>query len=70
MEWITAIASLVGMFLGTGVGILVSARLTNYRIQQLENKVDKHNKLCERMIAVEKDVQYLKHELLDDFDNE
>lgn len=34
-------------------GILASARLTNFRSQQLEKKVEKHNNLVERMQAVE-----------------
>ena len=45
-------------FLGTAVGsvggILTANKLTNYRIAQLEKKVDKHNRLVERMVAVEK----------------
>jgi hypothetical protein len=35
----------------------VSSKLVNYRIEQLEKKVDKHNGLVERMYGLEK-----KHE--------
>ena len=35
------------------LSIACSNRMTNYRIQQLELKVDKHNCLVERMALVE-----------------
>ena len=38
-----ALLSLAGTLTGTLGGILTSARLTNYRIEQLEKKVDRHN---------------------------
>jgi hypothetical protein len=63
MDWLTVIVPLIGTIIGTAGGIITSARLTTYRIQQLEKKVDKHNALCERMIKVEKDIEYLRHEV-------
>ena len=62
MELWTVLAPLIGTIIGTAGGIITSARLTTYRIQQLEKKVDKHNALCERMIKVEKDIEHLKSE--------
>ena len=50
---IVAIISLMGTAIGTFSGILTSNKLTNYRIEQLEKKVEKHNNLIERMVAVE-----------------
>ena len=38
-----ALLSLAGTLPGTLGGILTSARLTNYRIEQLEKTVDRHN---------------------------
>lgn len=38
-----ALIALFGTMFGTFGGILTSSKLTNYRIQQLENKVEKHN---------------------------
>jgi hypothetical protein len=49
-----ALISLVGTALGTVGGILMSSKLTLYRIEQLEKKMDKHNTLIERMYEVEK----------------
>lgn len=48
-----ALITLVGSGLGSLVGILASAKLTNYRIEQLENKVDKHNSVVERTYKLE-----------------
>jgi len=45
--------SLMGTLAGTFGGILVANRLTNYRIEQLEKKVDKHNSVVERIAVVE-----------------
>lgn len=38
---------------GTLAGSLLASRLTTYRIEQLERKVEKHNNLMERMALVE-----------------
>lgn len=46
---IVALISLVGTLSGSLGGIMVSSKLTNYRIEQLEKKVDKHNNFAERI---------------------
>ncbi len=46
---IVALISLIGTLAGSLGGILVSSKLTNYRIEQLEKKVDKHNNFAERI---------------------
>lgn len=53
--YFSAICSLIGTFLG----IVASSKLTTYRIEQLEKKVDKHNNLIERMFKVEEHVGLL-----------
>ena len=45
---ITALLSLIGSLGGTFGGILVGNKLTNYRLEQLEKKVQAHNNLVER----------------------
>lgn len=50
---IVAILSLIGTLVGTLGGILVANRLTNYRIEQLEKKVEKHNGVMERTFKLE-----------------
>lgn len=56
IEVSVALISLVGTALGTLGGILVSNKLTVYRIEQLEKKMDKHNTLIERMYRLEERV--------------
>lgn len=50
---IVAIISLIGTLGGTFGGILTSSKLTNYRIEQLEKKVEAHNKVVERTYKLE-----------------
>lgn len=50
---IVAILALIGTLVGTFGGILTANKLTNYRIEQLENKVEKHNKVIERVFKLE-----------------
>lgn len=52
-EVLTAIFSLAGTLVGSLGGILAAGRLTAYRLQQLEEKVNKHNNLIERVYAIE-----------------
>lgn len=56
---VVAIISLAGTLLGSLGGILTSNKLTNYRIAQLEKKVDKHNSVIERMYCLE--TQFADH---------
>ena len=42
---------------------MTANRLTNYRIEQLEEKVRKHNNLVERMIVVEQSTKSAHHRL-------
>lgn len=51
-SWV-AVLSLVGTLLGNVIGIMTANKLSNYRINQLEQKVQKHNNLVERMVKVE-----------------
>jgi len=52
-EIMVALISLAGSGVGAFVGILTSAKLTNYRLEQLERKVDKHNTVIERTYKLE-----------------
>lgn len=54
---IIALIGVSGSLLGSLIGVLVSSKLTQYRLEQLEKKVDKHNGLVERMYAVEERVR-------------
>ena len=50
---IVAVLSCVGTAIGSIAGILTSNKLVNYRISQLEIKVDKHNSVQERVALLE-----------------
>lgn len=60
---IVGIFSFAASVIGTFGGILVSSRLTNYRIEQLEEKVGKHNNLIERMYKVEDSTKSAHHRI-------
>ncbi len=62
-EIVVALLSLVGTLGGSFLGVLASNKLINYRIQQLEEKVEKHNNLVERMVLVETEVKSAQHRL-------
>lgn len=50
---IVALIGLAGSAIGSIVGVLASAKLTNYRIGQLEKQVEKHNSIVERTYKLE-----------------
>lgn len=52
-EIIVALITLGGSGLGSLTGIIISSRLTNYRLKQIEKKVDEHNHLVHRMYKLE-----------------
>ncbi len=52
-EVIVSLITLCGSALGTFAGIFLNTKLTNYRIEQLEKKQDKHNSLIERVYQIE-----------------
>lgn len=59
---IVAILSAIVSLVGTAVGAYSGARLTAYRIKQLEEKVGKHNRFAERMPVIEEQIKVInKH---------
>ena len=50
---IVALIGLAGSALGSIIGVIASARLTSYRIEQLEQKVQAHNNLIDRTYRLE-----------------
>lgn len=53
---IVGLLSLAGTLIGSLGGILASSRLTNYRLEQLEQRVSKHNNLIERTYKIEETI--------------
>ena len=69
---IVSLIALLGSAVGTFGGILLNVRLTNYRIEQLEKKVDRHNSVIERVYLLEKadaveeeEIKVINHRLSD-----
>lgn len=58
---LVAVISLLGTLIGSISGVLVSNKLSNYRIEQLERKLDRYasnvDEMRERLAVVERDVQ-------------
>ena len=59
---VVALISLVGTLIGSLSGILVSNKLVNYKIDELKEKVNKHNNLIDRMYKIENRVTLLEEE--------
>ena len=64
-EIIVALISLIGTLGGSLGGILVSSKLTAYRLQQLENKVAEHNNFARRMPVIEEQIKVANHRISD-----
>ena len=60
---LVALLSLLGTVLGTFGGIMTANKLTNYRIEQLEKKVEKHNHVIERVYELEKQEAVIDEEI-------
>lgn len=62
---IVAILSFAGTAIGTFGGIIASAKLTNYRIQQLEKKVEEHNSFARRVPVIEEKIAVANNRISD-----
>ena len=60
-----ALIGLAGSGLGAFAGVIASARLTQYRLQMLEDKVNKHNQVVERTYALEGRMTEAEHDIRD-----
>lgn len=60
---IVAVLSLIGTLGGSLGGIVVSSKLTAYRIQQLENKVAEHNNFARRMPVLEERIDNVEQSI-------
>ena len=58
-EFLSGILSLLPSLVGTFAGIITSAKLTNYQINELKKRVDKHNNVIERTYKLEEHCKYV-----------
>lgn len=61
MTWINVLTS----FLATFGGIVVSGKLTSYRIEQLEKKVEKLADINEKVVLLEEKIKVANHRIDD-----
>lgn len=64
-EIIVALLGLAGTLAGSFLGVLASQKLTQYRLGQLEEKVNKHNNLVERTYKLEGRMDEVVHDIRD-----
>ena len=68
MNWETILAAVITAgfaFLGVYMSNRKQAALVAYRLEKLEEKVDKHNNVLERMYRLEETVKNLQGEVKD-----
>lgn len=64
-EIIIALLSLMGTLGGSLGGIIISSKMTNYRLMQLEQRVAEHNNFARRMPVIEEQIKVINHRLED-----
>lgn len=64
-EVIVALLGFAGTLAGSLLGVIAAGKLTQYRLQQLEEKVNKHNNVIERVFILEGQVTELQHDVKD-----
>lgn len=62
---IVGLLALIGTLVGTFGGILTANKLTTYRIERLEEKVNKHNNIIERTYILEGQMNEVQHDIKD-----
>ena len=54
-EFLTGVASLIASLVGTFGGIITNTKLTNYQINELKKRVDKHNNVIEQTYKLQEE---------------
>ncbi len=62
---VVALLGFAGTLLGSLLGVLAAQKLTQYRLAQLEEKVNKHNNLIERTFKLEGRMDEAEHDIRD-----
>ena len=60
---VVSLISLAGTLVGSLLGVIATVRLTSYRLEQLEKKVDKHNNVVERVYILEKHEEVVEEKI-------
>ena len=62
---IVALLGFAGTLAGSLLGVLAAQKLTQYRLAQLEEKVNRHNNLIERTFRLEGQMEECRHDIKD-----
>ena len=62
-EILVALLGFAGTLLGSLLGVVTAQKLTQYRLSQLEEKVNRHNHLVERTYLLEGQVAECCHDI-------
>lgn len=62
---IVALLGLLGTLAGSFLGVIASQKLTQYRLERLEKKVDLHNSVIERTYILEGEMREAQHDIKD-----
>ena len=60
---IVALLGFAGTLAGSLLGVITAQKLTQYRLQQLEEKVSRHNNLIERTYVLEGQMTEVCHDI-------
>ena len=60
-----ALLSFAGTLTGSLLGVMAAQKLTQYRLAQLEEKVNRHNNLIERTYKLEGQMEECRHDIKD-----
>lgn len=64
-EIIVALLGLVGTLTGSFLGVVAASKMTNFRLEQLEERVNKHNNIIERTFKLEGQMEECQHDIKD-----
>ncbi len=65
IEIIVALIAFAGTALGSFGGIITSSKLTEFRLKQLEKKVDEHNSFTRRIPVIEERLSSINQRVTD-----
>jgi len=55
----------VGTLAGSFLGVVAASKMTNFRLEQLEQRVNKHNNVIERTYKLEGQMAECQHDIKD-----
>lgn len=64
-EIIVALLGMVGTLAGSFLGVVAASKMTNFRLEQLEQRVNKHNSVIERTYRLEGQMAECQHDIKD-----